>query len=198
MPEATPPPPKREAILRAALEAFAERGVQGVAVPDLIARAGVGTGTVYRYFPGKEALVNELFRRHKRDLGERLAAAFDGGSSPRVDFDEWWAALVRFAREEPDAFRFLEMQDHRPYLDEASVRLESEVLAPLVAGTRQLQRAGRLRRDLRAEVLITVMWGAYVQLFKAEQQGHLTLTAADVDAARDACWELIGYSTAAS
>src|SRR5690606_27876447 len=52
---------KREAILHAALELFVERGFWGTAVPEIAEKAGVGAGTIYRYFESKEALVNALY-----------------------------------------------------------------------------------------------------------------------------------------
>jgi AcrR family transcriptional regulator len=60
---------KRDAILAAALELFAERGFHGTSVPEIAERARVGAGTIYRYFPSKEALVNALFRAQKLELG---------------------------------------------------------------------------------------------------------------------------------
>ena len=59
----TTAPDKREAILAAALEAFVEKGFHGTAVPEIAARAGVGAGTIYRYFESKEAVVNASGRR---------------------------------------------------------------------------------------------------------------------------------------
>jgi AcrR family transcriptional regulator len=53
---------KRDRLLTAALELFETRGFDGVAVPEIAARAGVATGTIYRYFATKEALVNALYR----------------------------------------------------------------------------------------------------------------------------------------
>jgi len=51
----------RERLLEAAQKIFAERGLE--ACVDEVARvAGVGTGTLYRRFPTKEALINELVR----------------------------------------------------------------------------------------------------------------------------------------
>jgi TetR/AcrR family transcriptional regulator, repressor of fatR-cypB operon len=51
---------KREAILNAALQLFTEFGFHGTAMPQVAERAGVGAGTIYRYFTSKEALVNTL------------------------------------------------------------------------------------------------------------------------------------------
>lgn len=48
-------PTVRERILEAARQALFEKGLDAD-IHTVIARAGVGTGTVYRHFPGKEAL----------------------------------------------------------------------------------------------------------------------------------------------
>ena len=196
MPENDPshhvPSPKREAILAAALEVFAERGVRGVAVPEIASRARVGTGTIYRYFASKEVLVNELFRQHKRTLGERLDTTLvRPNDSPQQQFSQVWAGLVAFAREERAAYQFLELQDHLPYLDEQSRQVERDLLEPMRTGVARLQRTGALRDDLRAEVAMALIWGAFVNLFKAERLGYVTLSDDDLAAARDACWRMI-------
>lgn len=183
------PLPKRDAILRAALEVFAEHGVHGVAVPEIAARARVGTGTIYRFFESKEALVNELFREKKRAFGRRLIG-LDAAMQPRALFDEFWKRAVAFIREEPDAFRFLELQDHLSYLDEESRELERRVLAPMVAAHRTLQRKGIFRKDVRPEVLMALHWGALVNVFKAERAGYITMKPRDITAAREACWRM--------
>jgi AcrR family transcriptional regulator len=181
---------KREAILRAALQVFAESGVNGVAVPEIAARAGVGTGTIYRYFDSKDALVNELFREQKQALALRLLDTLDERLEPRQGFRLFWERLLGFVREASGAYRFLELQDHRPYLDELSRQAEQALLAPLAERVRVLQQRGLFRAEVRPEVLMSLIWGAFVQLFKAERGGYLRLTSEDLAAACDACWAL--------
>ena len=48
---------KVDRIISAALKLFAERGFHGTAVPEVAKEAGVGAGTIYRYFEHKEALM---------------------------------------------------------------------------------------------------------------------------------------------
>ena len=185
---------KRTALLRAALEVFSESGVHGVAVPEIARRAKVATGTIYRYFPSKEALVNELYREQKAALGERLNAGFDRKAEPKQLFDEFWRRLVAFACEEPCAYRFLELQDHRSYLDKQSLKMERQVLAPMTASVRRLQTQGVFRADVRHEVVMALIWGAFVNLFKAERDGYLKLSPQDIRSARDACWRMFAAS----
>jgi AcrR family transcriptional regulator len=51
-----PTPTARQQILHAALELMARDGLAGLSMNDLAAAAGVSRATVYRLFPGKEAL----------------------------------------------------------------------------------------------------------------------------------------------
>jgi len=51
----------REALLRAAGEAFAERGVD-TSLEDIAVRAEVGIGTLYRNFPTREALIQAVYQ----------------------------------------------------------------------------------------------------------------------------------------
>src|ERR1043166_7714001 len=57
LPEARP-----AQILDAALEVFAERGLAASRLDDIARRAGVSKGTIYSYFPNKEALFREVIR----------------------------------------------------------------------------------------------------------------------------------------
>src|SRR5215208_6217147 len=61
------------AILEAAAAVLAERGEQA-SMADVAAAAGMARATVYRYFPNREALLEELGRLAVEEAGERLEA----------------------------------------------------------------------------------------------------------------------------
>ncbi|RJF86634.1 TetR/AcrR family transcriptional regulator [Oleomonas cavernae] len=50
------PSDRRGEILQAALHLFAERGFDGTSVRDIARAVGLNEGTLYHYFPGKEAI----------------------------------------------------------------------------------------------------------------------------------------------
>lgn len=81
-------PEQREAaILDAALEAFARHGFADARIEDIARTAQVSKGSVYLYFPTKQALFEALVRR---DIGPRVAMArgfldaYDGPLEPAL------------------------------------------------------------------------------------------------------------------
>src|SRR5579862_1081328 len=72
------PGPKRDALLRAAIDVFAERGFFNAQVADVARAAGVAAGTVYLYFKSKDDLLVSIFEHSMRHgLAEGRAAVAD-------------------------------------------------------------------------------------------------------------------------
>ena len=181
------PEDKPARILQAALTLFAERGYAGTAMPDLARHAGVGAGTIYRHFSSKEVLVNAVFQHAKNLLREQLLRELHLELPTRALFTQLWQQLARFAREHPLEFRFLELHHHQPYLDEDSRAIERQVLVPIWAYCVASRQAG-VARDMPAEALMALIWGAFVGLFKAEYSGYLQISEHLLMQAEEACW----------
>jgi len=67
---------KRTQLLHAAAEAIAQRGV-GAPTAMISAMAGVAEGTLFRYFPTKEVLFNEMYLHIFRQLCDATGAVLD-------------------------------------------------------------------------------------------------------------------------
>jgi TetR/AcrR family transcriptional regulator, fatty acid metabolism regulator protein len=63
---------KRERILRAAVDVFAQNGYFNAKVSEIAKAAGVADGTIYLYFDGKEDLLVTIFREHTRSYLQSL------------------------------------------------------------------------------------------------------------------------------
>jgi AcrR family transcriptional regulator len=147
-----PPPKVRGRILDSALELVGRHGLAELSMDELAARAGVSRATLYRLFPGKEALFAELVRTFSpfepiaavlQAMGDRppaevipaiaqaMAAAMDGHMGLLLQL------LFEFARHpEPDGARAT-----------SEGAIQGMRTLPLVAGyLDQQMAAGRLRR----------------------------------------------------
>ncbi len=180
------------AVLDAALALFEQRTYAGTAVPAVAARAGVAVGSVYRYFPGKEALANAVFRRAKSDLLAAVRAEVAQVSVDRsaVVVAAWWRGLARFAQEQPAALAFLEHQQHATYVDAASRAVSAEVEEAALAVLRSGQEAGEIR-DAPPETLLALAFGAFVGLTKAVREAGRVLTDREVEAGGAAVWAML-------
>ena len=83
-------PPMRDALVAAAFRLFLERGYEQTTVDDIVALAGVGRRSFFRYFPSKEDVV---FPDHERCLAD--VTAFLDASDPGCDPVERVCEAVR-------------------------------------------------------------------------------------------------------
>lgn len=70
-------PPMRDALVAAAFQLFLERGYEQTTVDDIVALAGVGRRSFFRYFPSKEDVVFPDHERCLADMTEFLARGGD-------------------------------------------------------------------------------------------------------------------------
>jgi AcrR family transcriptional regulator len=95
----------REALVQAALDMIAERGLAGVAVAELARAVGVSPAAPYRHFRDRGALLAEVARRGFEQLTAELEAAWgEGRPDPVGAIERCGRAYLAFARREPAAF----------------------------------------------------------------------------------------------
>lgn len=97
-----PAPERRAALIKAAKDAFAERGFAATSMDDVAAAAGVSRLIVYRHFDSKEELYDIVVAETAELLVRALRKSEDepGGQAA-------FAALLRVARQDPNGFKVL-------------------------------------------------------------------------------------------
>ncbi len=183
------PEQKREAILDAALELFADRGFHGTSIPDLAERAKVAAGTIYRYFASKEALVNAVYQREKMALAKALVPK-DMSTSARLMLHAFFVAACRYARERPLSLAFLEHHHHKDYLDQASRDLEQRMFAPALIFLRQAQEQMAVKK-CEPEMLIALVWGMFNGLVRGHEEKRFALDPKALAEAEECIWQAI-------
>src|SRR5271156_6161536 len=91
---------KRNAILSAATEVFAERGLSA-ATSAISAAAGIAEGTLFTYFKTKDELVNALYRELKLDLADAMMSGFPRRATVRIRFEHVWNKYIDWGLANP-------------------------------------------------------------------------------------------------
>ena len=71
----------RRRILNAALNSFRSRGFDAATMREIAQEAGVATGAAYYYFPSKDAIVLDFYRRSCEEMQAKLEDALQGSSA---------------------------------------------------------------------------------------------------------------------
>ena len=116
-----------ERLRRAALRLFSQVGYGSATVDDIASEAGVGVATLYRRWPDKATLANDLFAE-TLDAMERLVPA-ELPATPKRAFLTAWTGLWEFARADPERFVFLEGLAHEAWISETNRRRKEAVAA---------------------------------------------------------------------
>jgi AcrR family transcriptional regulator len=84
-----------ETLLDAAAAIFITSGVEAP-VRDIAARAGVGTGTIYRHFPTRADLIIAVYRHQVEACAEAGPALLASSASPHAALRRWIGLFVDF------------------------------------------------------------------------------------------------------
>ena len=90
-----------QAILEAAAQVFERHGYAAGTTNRIAERAGVSIGTLYQYFPSKEAIVVALVRRHRERVMRELDVMLDRAVAGEYGAEH---ALRLYLRRIVDAF----------------------------------------------------------------------------------------------
>jgi AcrR family transcriptional regulator len=155
-----------QAILDAALDAFAECGVEGVRCEDVAARAGVGKATLYRRWPGKEDLLIAALAALKSPLPAAV------GKSVRDDLIAMLEVMARDSDDPRYARQFAMLHGEGERYPRLMARYKETVVEPRRETIRQAIRngidKGQLRPDTDVEIAMLTLTGAVMARGKHE------------------------------
>src|SRR3984885_6834826 len=97
---------KRNAILSAAVQVFAERGL-GAPTAAITSAAGIAEGSLFTYFKTKDELINALYREIKLELADAMMSGFPRKQSVRNRLQHVWNHFVDWGVANPNQQRVL-------------------------------------------------------------------------------------------
>ena len=184
---------KREEIVRAALELIAEHGFHGAPMALIADRAGVGAGTIYRYFENKDVLISELYREVEARISALLMDGYEPDKPFRERFLHLGTTLLRYFIHNPLDFRYLEQFHNSPYGE--------KVRRDKIMGThegcdifRELFDHGvsrQVMKDLPLVVLFALAFGPLFAVTRDHILGFIVLDDLMIVQTIEACWDAI-------
>ncbi|KPI16998.1 regulatory protein TetR [Actinobacteria bacterium OK074] len=158
----------RDKILAAAVRVFTEDGLD--AHFERIAReAGVGTGTLYRNFPTREALIEAAHRNEVVQLCDAVPGLL-AALEPREALRVWMGRFIDYATAKTglaDALRAVVASGADPYTH--SHALMREAIGTLLAAG---AAAGTVRSDVGADDMFATLAGIALTSARPEQRAQ--------------------------
>lgn len=111
-------------IIEAAAQILETEGLQGFNTNAIAQRAGVSIGSVYQYFPGKDALTVALIKRETARFHDDAAMAL-GKRSGKAALEYLIGAAVRQQLQRPMLARLLDLEETRPALRGETVKSDA-------------------------------------------------------------------------
>jgi AcrR family transcriptional regulator len=130
-------------LIRAALELFSSRGYHDTTTAQIAKKAGVAEGTIYRHFPSKQQLLNELYRAALRWAAKTVEDS--GGAAPKARLALVAQGLVEGAVRDPAVVKIGLLESHDAVLDDESRRTAREFRAGLERVIAQGKAEGAVR-----------------------------------------------------
>jgi AcrR family transcriptional regulator len=165
---------RKQQLLAAAAQLFAEQGYASTRVVDIVDAAGVAKGLFYWYFENKEALFRELASDIRHQLRRTQRKAIDWDEPALVRIVQGTMASVRFMAEHASFFSLLEIEG-RSVAEELRRGTEQhlrDVKALIVTG----QDDGTVTKEDDAELMALAVVGAVGQFSHFHRTGRVDMS----------------------
>ncbi|MBB5347441.1 TetR/AcrR family transcriptional regulator [Desulfoprunum benzoelyticum] len=187
---------KRSAILKAAMELIAENGFHGAPTAMIAVRAGVGTGTIYRYFADKDVLIREVHRELEERMNPILMVRNAAERSLKERFQHFFFGLMRFLLDNPLEFKFLEQFYNSPYgvamrRDKILNQKASDQRCDTVKNLFEQGIAEGMIKDLPLPILFALFFGTLASVARDHTLGFIELNDDLIYRTAEASWDAI-------
>ncbi len=184
---------KRDDIVRAALELIAEHGFHGAPMAMIAARAGVGAGTIYRYFENKDVMITEMFKAFEERIDPVLLNDYDLDAPLRDRFIHLCTTLLRYFIDNPLYFRFIEQFFNSPYgvAHRRNKLLSAREDCDMFTELFEIGIDQQIMKDLPLVILCDLAFGPILALARDHILGFVTLDEDLIAHSIAACWDAV-------
>lgn len=148
---------RNELILEHASALFAEKGIAGTTVRDIAGRAGILSGSLYHYFPSKDAMADHIITRYLDELLARYREILAAGNEARTAVSHLASASIQVSQAHTHASTIY--QRETAYLRQLPSREEIRAAARTIRETwEQVLDDGRTAGDFRDDLPVPLLY----------------------------------------
>lgn len=154
------PQERRRQILDRSGEIFAAKGISATTVREIAEACGVYSGTLYHYFPSKDAIVTEIIRVYVEELYDRCTEVIDRHLPPIERLEALILVAIDSAERHRNATAIWQVETDymRDTMLEASLGEKGDFAGTLwVQCITEAQADGDLRSDVDAATIYQLM-----------------------------------------
>ena len=184
------------AIMTAALELVAVQGFHGTPISQIAKQAGVGVGSIYRYFADKDELIHAIHARLDERMIQALSQGADTSQPCQVRFIQLLVNLIQHMISNPLEFKFMEQYYNSPFGIEkkrekfledgvAGCDIDKPFLNILFSGR------GETIKDLPKPLIHALTFGPVIFLVRDHLAGLIELDESLIHQTAEGCWDAI-------
>lgn len=183
---------KRDLIIQAALELVAEQGFHGAPMAMIAEKAGVGAGTIYRYFENKDDLIRWIYKNVEGRVVEAMMKGYPEQGPVRERFMHIGHVLVRHLMVEPLHLRFIEQFHNSPYgVDHRREKLFGEGRKDFICELFQEALEQQIFKPLQMAILFALFFGPLIDVCRDHILGFIELDDDVIAQVVGACWDAV-------
>jgi len=183
---------KRTVILSTTLNLISEKGFHGTPMSLIADEAGVGYGTIYRYFRNKEDLITELFREIKNEISDAMLRGYIKDESISRRYSKIVFNLIQYLINNSKKFKFIEQFAFSPFINKkARDDIEMNIHKPIM----DLFEEGIIKSEFKKipyELMISLTYGTVSFLVNLHVDNRYDLSDdKNISQAVEACWHAV-------
>ena len=184
---------KRNNIILAAMTLIAEQGFYGTSMSMIAEKAGVGIGTIYRYFENRDTLIRALYKEKEERLVAFLLENYPHGRPVRECFLHIGAGVIDYFIRNPLDFNYSEQFRNSPYgVEHRRNRIFAAADKPdIFSDIYERGAAQQVIRDLPPTVFFNLAFAPIVWTLRDHLLGFIHLDAALSQKLVESCWDSV-------
>lgn len=182
---------KKEAILKSVLKLVNREGFYHLNMKKVAAEAGIAAGTIYLYFKGKEAIINDLYLLIIQSFNQEVLRGAIRERSLKENFYDMVNRALTFYLADTDKFSFVEQYTYSPFLFKESQDANFLLFRPIFNMIREGKKQKRIK-PLPDAFLLSLVHGPLNMALKLHLAHKIDLTKKGVkEKLYNAVWESI-------